>query len=78
MPGVVGGYAEAAGPIRKNAAGAAIRQGERNQHSGNRLVVLVIHLDHGFPRHALADVIDGPFSLEDRNAQCRRLLVLGL
>jgi hypothetical protein len=53
--------------IRENTAGAVFGQEERNRNSGDRLVVLVIHLHHGFSRHALADVIDRSFSLENRD-----------
>jgi hypothetical protein len=42
-------------------------QEERNRHSGDWLVVLVIHLHHSFSRHALVDIVDRSFSLENRN-----------
>ena len=70
-PGVVSHYAQGMGAIREDAARTAIGQDEGNQRSGNRPVVLVIHLNRGFPRHALADIVDGSFSLENRNIQSR-------
>jgi hypothetical protein len=67
VAGVVGHYSKAVAAIRENTAGAVLGQEERNRHSGDWLVVLVIHLHHSFSRHALVDIVDRSFSLENRN-----------
>jgi hypothetical protein len=76
-PGIVGHYGKAAAAIRESTAGAVFGQKECNRRSGDRLVVLVIHLDHGLSSHPLADIVDRSFSLENRNIQFRWFLFLG-
>jgi hypothetical protein len=72
----------AAGLVRSNsrgsaavgvrAAGAGIRQREYDDRTGYWTIVLVIHLNNAFARHALSDIVDGAVALNHNDSQLWR------
>ncbi len=68
----VGHHAQAVGAAGERTARALSGQGEDHRRSGDGLMVLILHLNDGLARGALADVVDRAVAFDDHDIQFGR------